>query len=165
MPYPRTIRSYNAFIDGIGYFGKSTEAKLPVLKIKLEDHRGAGMDAPIGIDMGMEGMTAEVSFAEWSPELITHFGTKKRLILRPGAMGEDSFAVDSYIATIGGRFTSVEADPLKQGSPSLLKLMVSVDYYRLEMNGTQLLELDIENAKRIIGDTDQLAQMRQAMGL
>lgn len=165
MAYPRTIRGYNAFIDGFGYFGKTTTAKLPVLKIKGEDHRGAGMDAPVSIDMGMDGMSSEIEFAEWSPELLQLFGTKKRLILRPGALGEDSFVADAYIATIGGRWSGAEMDGLEQGKGAKLKLTTSVDYYRLEMNGKEMFEIDVENGKRIIGGTDQLADMRRAMGL
>ena len=165
MAFPRTIRNYNAFIDGIGYFGKSTEANLPKLQLQTEDHRGAGMDAPIAIDMGMQAMTADVSFAEWSPELFHHFGTRKRLILRPAALGEDDFAADAWIATIGGRFSAVEPSTLKAAGSVPLKLTASVDYYRLEKDGEELFEIDIENGKRIIGGTDQLAGLRRAMGL
>ncbi|MCA8880396.1 MAG: phage major tail tube protein [Rhodobacteraceae bacterium] len=165
MSYPRTIRGFNAFIDGIGYFGRVTEAKLPMLTLQTEEHRGAGMDQPIAIDMGMERMTTEVVFAEWAPELMMHFGTRKRLVLRPGAMGEDSFAADTIIATIGARWTGVEPGQLKQGSTSVLTLKASADYFRLEHNGTEICEIDVENGKRVIGGEDQLASLRAAMGL
>lgn len=166
MAYPRTIRSFNAFVDGESYFGKVTEAVLPKLELETSSHRGAGMDSPIEIDMGMKGMTSELTIVEHRPELITLFGTKQRMVLRPGAMGEDSFdSVDSYIATIGGRWTMVDQGTLKQGSDTFLKLTCSVDYYRLELNGTELVEIDVENGTRVIGGTDQLAALRKAMGL
>ena len=165
MSYPRTIRGFNAFLDGIGYFGRAVEATLPMLSMQTEEHRGAGMDQPIAIDMGMERMTAEVSFAEWAPELMMHFGTRKRLILRPGAMGEASFEADTIIATIGARWTGVEPGQLKQGGQSLLTLKGSVDYFRLEHNGTEICEIDVENGKRVIGGEDQLASIRRAMGV
>lgn len=31
MAYPRTIRNYNAFVDGVSYAGRVAEAKLPEL--------------------------------------------------------------------------------------------------------------------------------------
>jgi len=162
--YPRTIRNFNAFIDGTSYFGKVSEAKMPMLQLQTEEFRGAGMDAPIAIDMGQQAMTAEITFQEWSPELITLFGTKQRLVLRPGAMGEDDFTADTFIATIGGRWSTVEPNNLRPGQAAPLKLITSSDYFRLELNGTELCEIDVENGKRVIGGVDQLEGIRQAMG-
>ena len=34
MGYPRTIRNFNAFLDGVSYMGLVSTAKLPALKIK-----------------------------------------------------------------------------------------------------------------------------------
>lgn len=163
--YPRTIRNFNAFIDGTSYFGRVLDAKLPALTLQTEEHRGAGMDAPIAIDMGQQAMTSELNFAEWSPELITLFGRKQRVVLRPGAMGEDDFEATSYIATIGGRWSGVDPSQMKPGQAAPLKLMCSVDYFRLERDGTELVEIDVENGKRVIGGIDQLGGIRQAMGL
>ncbi|MCA3480645.1 MAG: phage major tail tube protein, partial [Rhodobacter sp.] len=46
-----------------------------------------------------------------------------------------------------------------------LKLMMDVRYYRLEINGEQIVEIDLVNGKRVIGGVDQLADQRRAMGL
>ena len=48
MAYPRFIRNFNVFIDGVSYFGRAVEAKLPDVKVATSAHRGAGMDGPIG---------------------------------------------------------------------------------------------------------------------
>ena len=165
MQYPRTIRGFNAFVDGVSYAGRVLEGKLPELKMQAANHRGGGMDAPISIDMGMEAMQAELTLAEWPPELIKMFGTRQRMTLRPGAMGESDFTADSYVGTIGGRWTVVNFGDLKQGSDVPLKLMLETDYFRLQLDGEDLIEIDIEAGKRIIGGVDQLASMRAAMGL
>jgi P2 family phage contractile tail tube protein len=163
--YPRTIRNFNAFIDGVSYFGRVAEAKMPMLQLQTEDHRGAGMDAPIAVDMGLQALSAEISFHEWVPELITLFGTKQRLVLRPGAMGENDFSADTFIATIGGRWSTMEPTNLRPSQAAPLKLITSCDYFRMEMNGSELFEIDVENGKRVIGGTDQLEGIRQAMGI
>jgi len=163
--YPRTIRNFNAFIDGTSYFGRVSEAKMPMLQLNTEEHRGAGMDAPIAVDMGLQAMTAEISFHEWVPDLVTLFGRKQRLVLRPGAVGEDDFGADTFIATIGGRWSTIEPAQLRPGTPSPLKLITSCDYFRMEANGTELFEIDVENGKRVIGGVDQLEGIRQAMGI
>lgn len=165
MAYPRTIRNFNAFVDGISYFGRATEAKLPQIKIQTEAHRGAGMDGPVGIDMGLEGMTAEVTFAEWDPVLLKKFGRQERIVLRPAAQGDDQIEADTIIATLGGLITTHELGDLKPGANATLKLEMDVRYYRLEINGEELIEIDLPNARRVIGGTDQLAAIRRAMGL
>jgi len=42
---------------------------------------------------------------------------------------------------------------------------MEVDYYRLEKDGEELWEIDIENGVRVIGGVDQLAELRRAMGI
>lgn len=165
MQYPRTIRNFSSFVDGVSYAGRVTEGKLPELKLQLANHRGGGMDSSVAMDMGMEAMKAELTLAEWPPELIKMFGTRKRLTLRPGAMGEDDFTADAYVATVGGRFTAVNFADLKPGSDTPLKMMVEVDYFRMLKDGDELFEIDVRAGKRVIGDVDQLAGIRAAMGL
>jgi P2 family phage contractile tail tube protein len=165
MAIPRTLRNFNAFVDGISYFGLATEAKLPQLKIMTEAHRGAGMDGPVGIDMGTEGMTSEITFGEWSPELLKKPGTQQRFVLRPAAAGEVGDGADTIIATIGGLITAAETGDLKPGTMATLKLMMDVRYYRLEINGEQIHEVDLVNGVRVVGGVDQLADVRRAMGL
>ena len=165
MALPRKIKNFNAFVDGTSYFGIATEAKLPQLKVMTEAHRGAGMDGPVGIDMGVEGMTAEITFGEWSPALLKKPGLQQRFVLRPAAAGEVGDSADTIIATIGGLITAAETGDLKPGTDTTLKLMMDVRYYRLEINGEQLVEIDLVNGKRVIGGVDQLADIRRAMGL
>lgn len=124
MALPRTIRNFNAFVDGVSYFGIATEAKLPQVKIQTEAHRGSGMDGPVGIDMGTEGMTSEITFAEWNPVLLKKLGRQERFVLRPAQMGEDSAEdVDTIIATVGGLITAPETGDLKPGGSTTLKLI------------------------------------------
>lgn len=166
MAYPRTIRNFNAFVDGRGYFGIVSAASLPQLQLNTSDFRGAGMDAPVPIDMGMQAMTAELTFKEWVPEIITTFGARERFVLRPGAMGEEDFTADTYIATVGGRITMNDVgNDLTPGSDNLMKITMGVDYYRLEKDGQELLEIDIERGVRTIGGVDQMGELRSAMGL
>ncbi len=165
MAFPKYIRNFNAFVDGVSYFGKAATGKLPDVKIQTAAHRGAGMDGPVGIDMGTEGMTAELSFAEWDPVILKKIGTQQRLVFRPAARGEDSFDATPIIATISGLITTQELPELKPGENSVLKMSVDVRYYKLEIDGAQIWEIDLVNGKRVIGGTDQLASIRQAMGL
>lgn len=165
MQYPRTIRNFNAFVDGVSYAGRVLEGKLPELKIKTANHRGGGMDGTVAQDMGMEAMSAEMTLAEWPPELVKMFGTRQRITFRPAAMGEDDFSADTRVATMGGRWTVVNFGDLKPGSDTPLKLTLEVDYFRMVQDGDELFEIDVQAGKRVIGGVDQLAEIRSAMGV
>jgi len=165
MAYPRTIRNFNAFLDGVSYFGKVTEGTLPVIKLKTEDHRGAGMDGSVPIDVGIDPMSAKLTLVEWPAAALKMVGTRQQLVLRPAAMGEGDFIADAYIATMRGRITLSGGENLKPGDNAPMQVEMGVDYFRLELNGEELHEIDVENAVRRIGGVDQLADMRRAMGL
>lgn len=164
VQYPKTIRNFNSFIDGISYAGRMMEVKLPELNLIIANHRGGGMDGSVGQDMGMEAMTAEATLAEWSPQCITAFGQRQRMVLRPVAEGEFEPSVDEIICTLGGRWSMTNFADLKSGSDVPMQLKLEVDYFRMTMNGTELFEIDIQAYKRIIGGVDQLASKRAAMG-
>ncbi len=165
MAYPRTIRNYSAFLDGVGYFGKCTKATLPAVKMTTMAHRGAGMDGPLAVDMGTEAMKAAMSFMEWAPELYRQFGNRPRLTLRPAAMGERDFAADAIEFEVGGKCSGLDHDELSAGAEMKLMLDFEVDYYRIAHNGTDVVEIDIERGIRKIGGVDQMAELRTAMGL
>ncbi|AZB57265.1 phage major tail tube protein [Cereibacter sphaeroides] len=165
MALPRTIRNFNAFVDGVSYFGIVDEGKLPAVKIQTEAHRGAGMDGPIGIDVGMEALASEMSFSEWVPAIVKKLGRQERFVFRPAMANPSDFGAVPIVATLSGLITVSEPGDLKPGTPSKLKISMDVRSYRLEIDGELLLDIDLPNAKRVIGGQDQLADMRRAMGI
>ena len=100
-----------------------------------------------------------------SATLLKKPGLQQRFVLRPAAAGEVGDGADTIIATVGGLITTAETGDLKPGTDTALKLMMDVRYYRLEINGEQIVEIDLVNGKRVIGGVDQLADIRRAMGL
>ncbi|WP_282094306.1 phage major tail tube protein [Epibacterium ulvae] len=164
MQYPRTIRDFGAHIDGFGYGGRATEAKLPELKLMLAQHRGGGMEGPVSQDMGLEALRAEVTLAEWAPALIKLFGTRKRMVLRPAAMGQEGFTADEYIFTMGGLWSVLNFADLKSGSDMPMKLSLEVDFFRCMFNGEQLFKIDLRAGVREVGEEDQRESLRRAMG-
>ncbi len=165
MSLPKFIRNFNLFADGQSYKGRATLVKLPSLKIMTEGHRGAGMDAPVGIDMGMEGMTAEYTIAEWSPDLLAMLGKVQRFVCRPAAQDEMGGIETAYIVSMGGLITAPEFDDVKPGANSNLKIVQDIRTFKFEVDNRVMYDIDIVNGKRMINGVDQLAGLRRAMGL
>lgn len=164
---PKILKNFNAFVDGRGYAGKVDEITLPKLTVKTEEHRAGGMDVPVEIDMGMEKLEAELTFAEYDSELFRLFGlvdgNSVSVTLR-GAMQADGEA-EPIVVNLRGSFREVDAGAWKAGDKATLKCMVAVRYYRLTINGESVIEIDAENMVRIIGGEDQMASIRQAIGI
>lgn len=165
MAMPRIIKNFNAFWDGISYFGLAESAKLPAVKIQTEAHRGSGMDGPVGQDIGMEAMSAEITFTEWSTAILGKLGRQDRFVLRPAQSSASDFTAAPIIATLSGLITTSEPEDLKPGTTAKLKMVMDVRAYRLEFDGATVYDIDLVNARRIIGGTDQLAALRRAMGI
>ena len=167
--YPRKITNFNAFVDGIGYAGLVTTAKMPNIMLQTERHRGAGQDGGTPIDLGQEDMQSSLTFAEWRAEVLQLVGrSDARLTLRPtqtsGAAG--GFEADAFICTLGGLWTGIEFADLGAGKGDVTQTAtLEADFLRMVYRGNELCEIDIKAGKRVIGGVDQLAAARSAMGI
>jgi P2 family phage contractile tail tube protein len=169
MSLPQLLKNFNVFADGINYAGKADEVTPPKLTTKTEEFRAGGMDAPVEIDMGMEKIELSISMAEYNAQLCKLYGlvsdSPKLFVLR-GALqrqGEDAVAV-----AITARGTVKERDPgtWKAGDkPASMKFTVACTYYKEEIAGEVVTEIDVENMIRIIGGVDQMASLRAALGI
>lgn len=164
---PKILKNFNAFVDGRGYAGRVDEITLPKLTVKTEEHRAGGMDAPVEIDMGMEKLECELTFAEYDIELFRLFGMTDgnavALTLR-GAIQADGEA-ESVVVNLRGSLREVDAGSWKAGDKATLKCMVAARYYKLTIDGSQVIEIDAENMIRVINGVDQMATIRGAIGI
>jgi hypothetical protein len=164
--YPRKIKNFNTFLDGLSYFGLCVKATMPDMAVQTSDYRGGGMDAPVAIDMGMEGMSAELTMAEFRPELMVMLGTRQLIVLRAAAQAEaDVTDADALIFTLRGRIIKSAASEFGAGDDVTHALTMAVDRYKVEIAGTVVVDIDVEAGKRVIGGVDQTAAARRAMGL
>jgi len=63
MSLPSTLKNFNLFNDGASYMGIAEEIKLPKLKRKMEAYRAGGMNGPVKVDLGQEGLEMEFTCA------------------------------------------------------------------------------------------------------
>ncbi|MDE0625480.1 MAG: phage major tail tube protein [Bryobacterales bacterium] len=168
MPVARVHKNINLFIDGRGYAGRVTEFDPPKLTIKTEDFRAGGMDAPRRIDMGMEPMESMVTLADVDRDALKLFGLVKgedaAMTLRGGQEGPGT-GVEAVVHQLRGRITEVDWGTWKPGDVSPVKLKMDLGYYKLEVDGETDIEIDVDNMVRIIDGEDQLAEMREALGI
>lgn len=169
MATPRILKNFNVFVNGRGQAGVAKTIKLPEISLKTEGFRGGGMDAETEVDMGMDAMTATYTFADPDPENFKLVGLATGNSVRTTARG--SFVRDSdatrvaVVVEMGGRFKKMSMGDWEAGKASDQEFEHTLNYYRLNVGGEDVIEIDVINCKRIIGGVDQLAGIRADIGL
>ena len=162
------LRNVNLEVDGRAYPRKVKMLSLPNLAVQTEQYRAGGMDSSVDIDMGLEQMEASFTMSSVDAELLKHFGLtaeKSVPLAFRGALRDDSGSSRPVVAHLRGQVKRIEWGDWTPGETSETKYMVSVRYYKFEHDGETVHEIDVENMIRIIDGVDQLASMRQALGL
>ena len=169
MGLPRSLKNFALFMEGTSYIGEMPEVGLPKLTRKMEDYRSGGMNAPVKLDFGMEGMEAELTAAGYMKELFDTWGTLRHdgVLLRfAGALqGDDSEGVDTLEVVMRGRFTEIDPGNSEPGGDTEHKVTTRLTYYKLTVNGDVLAEIDLVNFVEIIDGQDRLAEQRNALGI
>lgn len=165
---PETLYNFNLFVDGTNLAGKSPEVTPPKLKIKTEDYRGGGMDAAVKLDMGMEAMEASFSLVTLAPAVLKLFGLADQNAFNGtfrGAFRTTDGKTRRVVLVLRGMLYEIDPGSWKPGEKSESKYSVSVNYYKLEIDGRVWHEIDVLGCKRVIDGVDQLAEVRAAIGM
>lgn len=169
MALPRTLKKFNVFVDGVSFMGVATEVALPKLARKMEAYRGAGMNGEVDIDLGVEKLEIEHTYGGLIREAFQGFGISKidGMLLRfAGAYQRDDTAeVDSIEVTVRGRHQEIDSGTAKAGDKNEFKVKSSLTYYKLTINGQDIVEIDLVNMVEVVNGEDRLAAQRRAIGL
>lgn len=165
---PQTLTNMSLFVDGRSYAGKVTELTLPVLTRTTDEMRAGGMDGPVEIGLGIELMSASFKLAGIDRESLAFFGladdTAFNSVFR-GAFKDLKGATVAAVATLRGMLKEVDPGAWTPGQRNETTYTLSPSYYKLEVDGQVLYEIDPLNCVRIINGVDELAAERAAIGL
>lgn len=169
MGLPRKIKNFATFVDGVSYLGEMPEVRLPKLVRKMDDYRSGGMNAPVKADFGMDGMDAELKVAGYMSDLFKSWGALRHdaVLLRfTGALqADDTEGVDALEIVMRGRFSEIDPGSAKAGDGTELTFKAELSYYKLNINGETLIEIDAVNMIEVVNGTDRLAEVRAALGV
>ncbi|WP_223518358.1 MULTISPECIES: phage major tail tube protein [unclassified Pseudomonas] len=165
---PEVLYNTNLFVDGISLQGDVPSLTLPKLTLKTDEYRAGGMDAAVELDMGMEKLEASFLTNGVRREVLKFFGLSDLTGFNAsfrGAFKGQKGSVKSVVATLRGSLKEVDPGDWKPGEKGEFKYAVAVTYYKLEIDGSVVFEIDPLNSIRVIDGTDQLAAVRSALGM
>lgn len=164
---PRILTHFNLMVNGGSFAGKIDEIRLPVLEMETMDYRSGGMDTSVPIAKGMKKLETTLVISDYDLDILTLFGFN--------AGGPVSFAANGslqspglqipVIATFRGIIRKLDMGTWKANEDTKTTLDVDVTYYRLEIAGQKVYEIDPLNMVRFINGSDELAVTRAILNL
>lgn len=169
MALPNTLKNFNLFNAGASYMGIAEEVKLPKLGRKLEEFRGGGMNGPVSIDLGQEKLELEFTCGGIMRQVFEQYAATKvdGVMLRfAGAYQRDDTAqVQAVEVVVRGRHSEIDTGDAKAGDKTKLVVKSALSYYKLSIDGDEVIEIDLLNMIEKINGVDMLAEQRKAIGL
>ncbi|KWE44624.1 phage tail protein [Burkholderia ubonensis] len=169
MGMPRKLKGFNLFQNGENFVGQVTEITLPKLTRKMEDYQGGGMSGPIKVDFGNEGIQMEWTAGGFMKSVLQQYGITQHdgVLLRfaGGYQTEDSTSVDAVEIVIKGRHSEIDPGSAKAKEDTAFKVTTVASYYKLSINGEDIIEIDFVNMIDRRNGTDLLEALRKAIGL
>lgn len=166
---PSVLKNFNLFNEGASYMGVAEEVKLPKLKRKMDDFRGGGMNGPVKIDLGQEGLEMEFTGAGILEQVLQQYGCTKvagiGLRFAGAYQRDDTAQVQAVEVVVRGRHEELDMGDAKGGDKGKLVVKSTLSYYRLSIDNKVVIEIDLLNMIEVINDVDMLAEQRAAIGL
>lgn len=156
------LRNCTIFIDRVSQIGQAAEMAIPVPAEKLEEIRNAGMVMPIQVTMGYEKLEASAKLTAFDPAILSLFGLeigKNKEFMITGALVDEDGTTRSAVAYLTGRIVKQDAGKWKPGDKSETDYSIAARYYKLEIDGKQILEFSpFEVSVNGVSQTDKIRQ-------
>lgn len=169
MALPSLLKNFNLYNDGNSLMGVAEEVALPKLSRKMDDFQGAGMPAPIEVDLSNEKIEIDWTCAGFVYDVVKQYGATKAngVLLRfAGAyQREDTGDTDAIEIVVRGRHKELDFGNAKIADKSTTKVKTVCSYYKLTVNGEVIIEFDALAMIFVVGGTDMLEAQRKAIGL
>lgn len=168
MAIQHILANLNAFVAGKGYLGRVTEFTPPKLAPIVRDYKAGGMGAEVAIPMGaVEKLECSFTLTGHDPDIFRQFAVVPGRLVQLRFTGAlvDYDGTTRPIEITMRAVLSFEPDAWKPNEASDLKVSAMCHYYKLDVEGRTLHEIDPVNMVAIIDGQDQLQAMRQALGV
>ena len=167
----QTLYNANAYVDGDNFAGIVEELTTPDFKPKMTDHKPLSGIGGIKIPTGLDEMTFKMKLNSIEPVLLAKsadFYTAQDIMIRANSdIWENDSRSESVPVTffIRGRSTGVPAIGLKHQDNPDIELNYTVHYYKVEIDGVVLFEVDYYAQVYIVNGSDLMAAYRANLGI
>lgn len=169
MALPHKLKDFNLFGDGNSWQGQVPTLTLPELARNTEEYRGGGMDGPIEIDMGQNLIEFSWTAAGMIVDIFDQYGTPlhdANLLRFTGSYESDETGEVMPVEVVTrGRHKTIALGDAEPGGNNQISVTTTCSYYKLTVDGQEIIEIDLPGMVFRVRGVDRLAQRRRALGL
>lgn len=161
----------NVYLNGVSYMGRAEEISLPDITPKMVDHKALGMVGESELPAGLQKMSAKIKWNAIYPDVMktTHnVFTSVRLMVRTSIEtyeGGTRTSQQPAVIYLTGTWKKSGGLSFKPQDNVEIENELSVTAYKMEVNGQEIINVDVmANIWRVNG-VDQLAVYRANLGL
>ncbi|MGP9421445.1 phage major tail tube protein [Pseudomonas reactans] len=169
MALPKKLKYLNLYNDGNSYLGVVSSLTLPKLTRKLENYRGGGMSGSVSVDFGLDddALALEWTIGGMDELVLQQWGSTADIPLRFAGsfQRDDTGDISAVEVVMRGRHKEFDFGEYKQGEDTETKISTQCTYFKLTIDGKELIEVDTVNMVEIVNGVDRLAEHRSALGL
>jgi hypothetical protein len=158
------------YIDGSDFIGRAEEVELPKVKFKFADSKGLGLYGEFELPSGLDKLEAKIKLNSIYPDFVKIASdptTTRTVIVRAsnqywtntGVMAEKPIK-----AELRGFFKEFDSGKFKKADNTEAEATMSVFYYKLEVDGEEILEIDVLNNIYKVNGNDVLQNYRINLG-
>ena len=167
MALQRKLMNMNLFREGAGMLGVVSEVTLPKLTTKTESGRYGGMLGEVEFNMGVDKLELSYKVGGFMQETIASFGAAKlgAEMLRWAGAYQDHDSGDVYAVEVvtRGNLNEIDFGTSKVGEGGEQSHKLSLTYYKLTVDGQDIVEIDMKSGLLVVNGVDQTAAIRNAI--
>ena len=161
---PQIIKNFTAFIDGVGMAGRLEEGELPKVALVTEEITLAGMGGTVDASMGLlEKMESSLTMVGLSSDFTRMIGAEDGALTLRGSISDGS-ETQAAVFQMRGLFKDVEFGTMKRKDKGSTKLGVTLNYFKANIAGVDVLEVDVVNNVFKVHGVDKFAADNAALG-
>jgi P2 family phage contractile tail tube protein len=168
MKFPKLLKAFNIFIDGVDHHAVIVDVTRPKISFKTNDYTPGGLMGVLKTRHGIEALELQLTMGGHEADVLGMMGGSigSKTIRYQGALEDESTGeVLELVGEARGRINEADPGTDKQGDANEHKFTVHLTYYREQVNGKTIIEIDVMNNKCFINGKDYWAEFRKALGL
>lgn len=162
------FQDFTVWIDDVGKIGEAPGFQPPEINIATEEFRGGGMDGTVEIPFGVEKIEFDFQLHTWDEQIWTKLGygpgsidvpiTFRGYLLSPGGVEK------GVIIETRSLIKSIKPGKVEAGKKVDMSISAVAHYYKHQINGNTVTEIDVFNKITVIGGEDKSSQARRILG-
>lgn len=167
----RKLTNANVYFDGASYLGKVSEISLPDVPIKQADHQALGMHGMTELPVGMDKMELGMKWTTIVPEAFKKVANAYKAYTFEVRSSQEEYdstgrvAQVSYVAYFRGMPKNIPGGNFKQHENVDGETKFNITYFKLEIGGITIFEIDHLANIYIVDGVDLLQTYRANLGI